>query len=299
MSYQALARTLRPKNFSTIVGQEHVVKALQNSITKNMLHHAYLFSGTRGVGKTTIARIFAKCLNCETGLTIEPCGKCNACVSIDKNNFPDLIEIDAASKTKVEDTRDLLETVMYAPVVGRYKIYIIDEVHMLSTHSFNAFLKTLEEPPEHVKFILATTDPKKLPITVLSRCLQFNLRAVTQSHLSSLLEKVLQDKNVEYDISAVKTIARQANGSIRDLLSLTEQVMALIDNKLTNDNIESLLGIVSNYDIVKLISSVINNETDSVLNKLKNMQTNNVDFSLLLEQVLDVIHNLIVAQHLL
>ena len=299
MSYQALARTLRPKDFTSVVGQEHVVKALQNSIKTNSLHHAYLFTGTRGVGKTTIARIFAKCLNCETGLTANPCGSCNACVSIDNNCFADLIEIDAASKTKVEDTRDLLDSVMYAPVLGRYKVYIIDEVHMLSTHSFNAFLKTLEEPPEHVKFILATTDPKKLPVTVLSRCLQFNLRHASQKNLNDLLQKILEDKNLEYDNTAVSIIAKHANGSIRDLLSITEQVIALVDdNKLSIDNVETMLGSVSSLEILQILDLIAINNTQDVFDKLNKLLINNIDFSLFLEQFLEVLHNLSVIKHI-
>src|SRR5210317_1296847 len=225
MSYQVLARKWRPKRFVEMVGQEHVLKALVNALDDDRLHHAYLFTGTRGVGKTSIARLFAKSLNCEQGVSSEPCGVCSACVEIAEGRFVDLIEVDAASRTKVEDTRELLENVQYAPTQGRYKVYLIDEVHMLSTSSFNALLKTLEEPPPHVKFLLATTDPQKLPVTILSRCLQFNLKRLPAQMIADYLEQLLGRESVEYDQDAVALVARAADGSMRDALSLLDQAI--------------------------------------------------------------------------
>src|SRR5210317_1734293 len=218
MSYQVLARKWRPKNFKELVGQEHVSRALINGLDNERLHHAFLFTGTRGVGKTTIARILSKSLNCDTGVTSKPCGTCSACTEIDEGRFVDLIEVDAASRTKVEDTRELLENVQYAPTRGRYKVYLIDEVHMLSNHSFNALLKTLEEPPPHVKFLLATTDPQKLPVTILSRCLQFNLKKLPMADISASLASILDQESIEYDEPAIRLIARGAEGSMRDAL---------------------------------------------------------------------------------
>src|ERR1700726_566538 len=223
MSYTALARTWRPKKFSELIGQEHVRRALVNALESGRVHHAFLFTGTRGVGKTTIARILAKCLNCETGVRAEPCGECASCREIDAGRFPDLIEVDAASRTKVDDTRDLLDNVQYAPSRGRYKVYLIDEVHMLSAHSFNALLKTLEEPPPHVKFLLATTDPQKLPVTVLSRCLQFHLKNISIEQISKQLEYILNTENFIYEKSGLDLIANAAQGSMRDALSLLDQ----------------------------------------------------------------------------
>jgi DNA polymerase-3 subunit gamma/tau len=216
MSYQVLARKWRPKNFQELIGQEHVVNVLANALSQNRLHHAYLFTGTRGVGKTTIARVFAKSLNCQQGITNSPCGKCDACLDIDQGRFVDLLEIDAASKTKVDDTREILDNVQYAPSRGRFKVYLIDEVHMLSRHSFNALLKTLEEPPEHVKFILATTDPQKLPITVLSRCLQFHLKALTVKQIEHKLAEILSAEKVQHDSGSLTLLAKAARGSMRD-----------------------------------------------------------------------------------
>src|SRR6056300_1639403 len=226
MSYLVLARKWRPKDFADTVGQEHVLQALINALDSGRLHHAYLFTGTRGVGKTTIARILAKALNCEKGVTSEPCGECSACVEIDEGRFVDLIEVDAASKTKVDDTRDLLDNVQYAPARGRYKVYLIDEVHMLSKSSFNALLKTLEEPPPHVKFLLATTDPQKLPVTVLSRCLQFNLKRLPVSMIGERLQMVTKAESIGAEPGALEQIARSADGSMRDALSLLDQSIA-------------------------------------------------------------------------
>src|SRR5499433_3306248 len=226
MSYLALARKWRPRNFAELAGQEHVMRALVNALQTGRVHHAFLFTGTRGVGKTTIARILAKSLNCETGVTPTPCGKCSACREIDEGRFVDLLEVDAASRTKVDDTRELLDNVQYAPARGRYKVYLIDEVHMLSTHSFNALLKTLEEPPPHVKFLFATTDPQKLPITVVSRCLQFNLRRHTVAEIESRLAEICTAEGIPADADGLKALARGADGSMRDALSLLDQGVA-------------------------------------------------------------------------
>ena len=225
MSYTALARKWRPKKFSELVGQEHVRRALMNALASGRVHHAFLFTGTRGVGKTTIARILAKCLNCETGVSAEPCGVCASCREIDAGRFPDLLEVDAASRTKVDDTRELLDNVQYAPARGRYKVYLIDEVHMLSAHSFNALLKTLEEPPPHVKFLLATTDPQKLPVTVLSRCLQFNLKRLPSAEIAAHLRNILTAEEVPFDAAALTLVAHAADGSLRDALSLLDQLI--------------------------------------------------------------------------
>src|SRR5688500_13840724 len=226
MSYLALARKYRPRNFGELAGQEHVMRALVNALQTNRVHHAFLFTGTRGVGKTTIARILAKCLNCDTGVTATPCGQCASCKEIDEGRFVDLLEVDAASRTKVDDTRELLENVQYSPTRGRYKVYLIDEVHMLSTHSFNALLKTLEEPPPHVKFLLATTDPQKLPVTVLSRCLQFNLKRLPVALISEHLATVLDAEKIAAEPAALRLVAQAADGSMRDALSLLDQLIA-------------------------------------------------------------------------
>ena len=244
MSYQVLARKWRPQTFNDVVGQRHVLTALANGLDHQRLHHAYLFSGTRGVGKTTIARLFAKGLNCETGITSKPCGKCANCLEIEQGRFVDLIEIDAASRTKVEDTRELLDNVQYAPARGRFKVYLIDEVHMLSRHSFNALLKTLEEPPEHVKFLLATTDPQKLPVTILSRCLQFHLRALDVDQIATQLEKVLSAEHIENDVRARQLIARAADGSMRDALSLTDQAIASGEGIVSTEVVSRMLGTI-------------------------------------------------------
>jgi DNA polymerase-3 subunit gamma/tau len=253
MSYTALARKWRPKTFAELIGQEHVRRALVNALGSGRVHHAFLFSGTRGVGKTTIARIFAKCLNCETGVTAEPCGVCANCREIDAGRFPDLIEVDAASRTKVDDTRELLDNVQYSPTRGRYKVYLVDEVHMLSSHSFNALLKTLEEPPPHVKFLLATTDPQKLPVTVLSRCLQFNLKRLPAADIAAHLRSILERENVPFEAAGVKLLAQAADGSVRDALSLLDQLIAFGGGKAGEAEARAMLGTISRDHVVRLV----------------------------------------------
>jgi DNA polymerase III subunit gamma/tau len=252
MSYTALARKWRPKRFSELVGQEHVLRALVNSLTSGRVHHAFLFTGTRGVGKTTIARILAKCLNCEKGVSAEPCGQCAACREIDAGRFVDLLEVDAASRTKVDDTRELLDNVQYAPTRGRYKVYLIDEVHMLSGHSFNALLKTLEEPPPHVKFLLATTEPQKLPVTVLSRCLQFNLKRLPVSLITERMRHILEAEGIEFEPAAVRLVAQAADGSVRDALSLLDQLIAFGAGRVGEAEARAMLGTVARDHVVRL-----------------------------------------------
>jgi DNA polymerase-3 subunit gamma/tau len=253
MSYLVLARKWRPRRFDEMVGQEHVLRALVNALDSGRIHHAFLFTGTRGVGKTTIARILAKSLNCERGVSSRPCGECSACTEIDQGRFVDLIEVDAASRTKVEDTRELLENVQYAPTRGRYKVYLIDEVHMLSGHSFNALLKTLEEPPPHVKFLLATTDPQKLPVTVLSRCLQFNLKRLPPSLIGERLRSILEAEGVAYEAPAVAALARAADGSLRDALSLLDQMLAFGGGSVREAEARSMLGTIDRDHVVRLV----------------------------------------------
>jgi DNA polymerase-3 subunit gamma/tau len=265
MSYLALARKYRPRNFGELAGQEHVMRALMNALQTGRVHHAFLFTGTRGVGKTTIARILAKSLNCETGMTATPCGKCSACREIDEGRFVDLIEVDAASRTKVDDTRELLDNVQYAPARGRYKVYLIDEVHMLSTHSFNALLKTLEEPPPHVKFLLATTDPQKLPVTVLSRCLQFNLKRFPPGLIFKRLTEITAAESIDAEQDALRLVARAAQGSMRDALSLLDQVIAFGGAKLTAADTRTMLGTLDRSEVFRIIEAVASRDARGVL----------------------------------
>jgi DNA polymerase-3 subunit gamma/tau len=283
MSYLALARKWRPRSFAELVGQEHVRVALDNALTQGRVHHAFLFTGTRGVGKTTIARILSKCLNCETGVTATPCGKCAACKEIDEGRFIDLIEVDAASRTKVDDTRELLENVQYAPTRGRYKVYLVDEVHMLSTHSFNALLKTLEEPPPHVKFLLATTDPQKLPVTVLSRCLQFNLKRLPVSLIGEHLAKVLDAEKIPHEPAAVRLVAQAADGSMRDALSLTDQLIAFGGGKVDEKSARGMLGTIDRDHVSKLARSLATGDAAQLLATARVLE----DFSPDYGQVLD------------
>ena len=292
MSYQVLARKWRPKNFAEMVGQEATVRTLANALTQDRLHHAYLFTGTRGVGKTTIARILAKCLNCEQDISATPCEQCSICQAINAGQFVDLIEVDAASRTKVEDIRELLDNVQYAPSQGRFKIYLIDEVHMLSTHSFNALLKTLEEPPEHVKFLLATTDPQKLPITVLSRCLQFHLKGIPADIISQYLTNILKAENIPNETDALLTLANAANGSMRDALSLLDQAIAFGNGEVTVTTVRELLGTTAHTDLYPLIEAIKNEDGDTLLQHINTLALQGVnfpqvltDFLLLLQQI--------------
>lgn len=294
--YQVLARKYRPKNFHELIGQTHVSQALINAIDYNRLHHAYLFTGTRGVGKTTIARILAKCLNCDLGVTSTPCGVCANCVAIDQGRFIDLIEIDAASRTKVEDTRELLDNVPYAPSQGRYKVYLIDEVHMLSTHSFNALLKTLEEPPEHVKFLLATTDPQKLPITIISRCLQFVLRPLAQTLLSEHLANILTQEHVQFTQPALWQLASAAKGSVRDALSLTDQAIAFGQGALDDVTVNAMLGLIDAADLVRLITDIYNHDKSAVAAHIEQMRAQMVDASSMFDGLAELLHQLALTQ---
>lgn len=294
--YQVLARKYRPKDFSQLLGQEHVATALANAIDTGRLHHAYLFTGTRGVGKTTIARILAKCLNCETGVTSQPCGACDTCQRIDAGQFIDLIEIDAASRTKVEDTRDLLENVPYSPVQGRYKIYLIDEVHMLSTHSFNALLKTLEEPPEHVKFVLATTDPQKLPITIISRCLQFVLRPLSQELLVGHLANILNQEQITHSKQALWQLSNAAKGSVRDALSLTDQAIAFGGGQIDDDTVVNMLGLINQADTLALIELIHQDDRLAVADYINTMRSKMIDASAMMDTLIDDIHQMAMMQ---
>lgn len=296
MSYQVLARKWRPSQFSEVVGQQHVLKPLEHALDKQRLHHAYLFTGTRGVGKTTIARILAKALNCEQGITAVPCGTCSACVEIDQGRFVDLLEIDAASRTKVEDTRELLDNVQYRPTRGRYKVYLIDEVHMLSRHSFNALLKTLEEPPEHVKFLLATTDPQKLPVTILSRCLQFNLKALSNDDITEQLSFVLRQEQVSADADALPLIARSAKGSMRDALSLTDQAIAQGDGSVELSSVRHMLGNVPVADVAALLTCVLNGDAEAVMQRVDGMVSMVPDLSSVLIELQSLLHQLALVQ---
>jgi DNA polymerase III subunit gamma/tau len=298
MSYQVLARKWRPRVFREMVGQEHVLQALINALDHNRLHHAYLFTGTRGVGKTTIARILAKCLNCETGVSSEPCGQCSACREIAEGRFVDLIEVDAASRTKVEDTRELLENVQYAPTRGRYKVYLIDEVHMLSNSSFNALLKTLEEPPPHVKFLLATTDPQKLPMTILSRCLQFNLKNMTPERIVNHLKFVLEQEMVPYEEAALWHLGRAADGSMRDAMSLTDQAIAYGSGKIADAEVTAMLGTIDQASIQKIIESLIAQDGKNLLQTVAMMSEQSPDYAGALAELLSTLHRIAIAQAL-
>lgn len=296
MNYQVLARKYRPRSFRELVGQEHVAKALINALDQNRLHHAYLFTGTRGVGKTTIARILAKCLNCETGISSEPCGVCPTCTEINEGRYVDLIEIDAASRTKVEDTREILDNVQYAPTRGRYKVYLIDEVHMLSNSSFNALLKTLEEPPPHVKFLLATTDPHKLPVTILSRCLQFSLKAMSPERVVNHLRNVLDQEMVAYDEGALWELGRAANGSMRDALSLTDQAIAFGNGRLGDADVRSMLGTIDRDLVFRVLEAVNTGEAGAIIDVVFQLAEQSVDFGGALAELVSLLHRVAVAQ---
>jgi len=296
MSYQVLARKWRPQNFKEMVGQEHVLKALINALDSQRLHHAYLFTGTRGVGKTTIGRILAKCLSCDKGITSEPCGTCGACTSIVEGSYVDLIEIDAASRTKVEDMRELLENVQYAPTVGRFKIYLIDEVHMLSQSSFNALLKTLEEPPEHVKFLFATTDPQKLPVTILSRCLQFNLKNMSPERIVGHLNHVLTQEQVTFEEMALWAIARAADGSMRDALSLTDQAIAYGNSVLTEVGVSTMLGTVDQKKIYRILDKLVSRDASSMLAEVQSLAEFSPDYTSVLATLAAILHRVAVEQ---
>ncbi|MCL6326335.1 DNA polymerase III subunit gamma/tau [Pectobacterium polaris] len=296
MSYQVLARKWRPQTFTHVVGQEHVLTALANGLSLGRIHHAYLFSGTRGVGKTSIARLLAKGLNCEQGVTATPCGQCDNCREIEQGRFVDLIEIDAASRTKVEDTRDLLDNVQYAPARGRFKVYLIDEVHMLSRHSFNALLKTLEEPPPHVKFLLATTDPQKLPVTILSRCLQFHLKALDVEQIRAHLEQVLQAENLVSEPRALQLLARAADGSLRDALSLTDQAIAMGQGQVTTDSVSHMLGTLDDEQPLALIEALAKGDGAQVMSLLDQVAARGVDWESLLVETQTLLHRIAMVQ---
>jgi DNA polymerase-3 subunit gamma/tau len=298
MSYQVLARKWRPRTFQDMVGQGHVLTALTNALDTDRLHHAYLFTGTRGVGKTTLARILAKCLNCEQGVSSTPCGECSACTAIDEGRFVDLIEVDAASRARVEETRDLMDNVQYAPTVGRYKVYLIDEVHMFSNHSFNALLKTLEEPPPHVKFLLATTEPKRLPVTILSRCLQFNLKHLTAEQIGGQLEVILEREGVAHDAASVRLIAAAAGGSMRDALSLLDQAIAYGGGKLAEDQVREMLGTIDGADIEAILAILADGDADALLERVSALAEQNPDYDAILAELLTRLHDIAVAQSL-
>ena len=298
MNYQVLARKWRPHNFTEVVGQDHVVKSLINALRHDRLHHAYLFTGTRGVGKTTIARILAKAINCENLQDFNPCGLCSVCRNLDEGRFLDLIEVDAASRTKVEDTRDLLDNAQYAPNHGRYKVYLIDEVHMLSGHSFNALLKTLEEPPPHVKFLLATTDPHKIPVTVLSRCLQFNLKRLLPSQIFTQREIILQQEQIEAESGALKLLSRAADGSMRDALSLLDQAIVYGNGKVCTEDVHVMLGTVAQQPIEELLIALAQGDALKMLDKISELANLTPDFSDVLQQILQALHRIALLQQL-
>ncbi len=296
MSYQVLARKWRPKNFDQVIGQEHVVRALTNALEQQRLHHAYLFTGTRGVGKTTLARIIAKALNCETGITPTPCGVCTACTEIDKGRFVDLLEVDAASNTQVDAMRDLLDNAQYAPTAGRFKVYIIDEVHMLSRSAFNAMLKTLEEPPAHVKFILATTDPQKVPVTVLSRCLQFNLKQMVPTSIAGHLKRILEQESIEASSAALNLLARAAEGSMRDALSLLDQAIAYGAGKVNEQEVRSMLGAIDQDYLFTLLEAIIHRDGPALLRQAEVMDERSLSFDNALQDIAALLHHIALAQ---
>ncbi len=296
MNYQVLALKWRPKTFEDVVGQKHILTALKHCLSLGRIHHAYLLSGTRGVGKTTIARLLAKGLNCETGITAIPCCQCKNCKEIEQSRFIDLIEIDAASRTKVEDTRELLDNVQYAPACGSFKIYLIDEVHMLSRHSFNALLKTLEEPPPHVKFLLATTDPQKLPMTVLSRCLQFHLKALDVTHIRDRLVFVLQQEGVKTEFRALQLIARAAMGSMRDALSLTDQAIAMGQGVINWDCVNQMLGLINTEQPLILIEAIVSSDSNKMMEQLEQCYARGIDWEQLLVEMLSLLHRIAMGQ---
>ena len=298
MSYLALARKWRPNKFDQVVGQNHVLTALENALAQNRLHHAYLFSGTRGVGKTSIGRLFAKGLNCETGITANPCGECDTCREIDEGRFVDLLEIDAASRTKVEDTRELLDNVQYKPARGRFKVYLIDEVHMLSRHSFNALLKTLEEPPEYVKFLLATTDPQKLPVTILSRCLQFHLKPISVDDIHQQLDHILEKEQVSAESRALSMISHAADGSMRDALSLTDQAIALGNGTIQTDIVSHMLGTIDTDQAIHLLESISSKQPQQAMDKIQQLASNGVEWDGLLQQLASQLHRVAMYQAL-
>ena len=288
MNYLVLARKWRPKSFSEVSGQDHVVKAIQNSLKQNKVHHALLFTGTRGVGKTTIARLFAKSLNCDTGITPEPCGKCESCVSIDEGNFMDLIEVDAASQRGIDDTRDLLENTQYTPTVGRYKVYLIDEVHQLTKEAFNALLKTLEEPPEHMKFLLATTESEKIPITVLSRCLKFNLKKISEEQITQRMKEILDAEKIKYEEGALSIISKSADGSMRDALSLLDQALAYEDYELSENNVIDMLGLIDNKYALSIVQSILNQDSELLKEQLDGLDSKYPNYNDVLDNIASI-----------
>ncbi|MHB1677218.1 MAG: DNA polymerase III subunit gamma/tau [Sulfuriferula sp.] len=296
MAYQVLARKWRPRTFAELAGQAHVVRALSNALTQNRLHHAYLFTGTRGVGKTTVARILAKALNCETGITATPCGICSACTQIDAGRFVDLLELDAASNTGIDNMREVLDNAQYAPTAGRFKVYIIDEVHMLSKQAFNSMLKTLEEPPEHVKFILATTDPQKIPITVLSRCLQFNLKQMPPDLVREHLTKILALESISAQPAALQLIARAAQGSMRDALSLLDQAIAYSGGEILTDTVHNMLGALDRHYLFNLLSALIANDGAALLDQAEHMAIRSIDFSTALQDLASLLQQIALIQ---
>ncbi|MDP2433614.1 MAG: DNA polymerase III subunit gamma/tau [Pseudomonadota bacterium] len=295
MSHQVLARKWRPKRFDQLVGQEHVVRALSNALASGRLHHAYLFTGTRGVGKTTLARILAKCLNCIPGVTPEPCGECAACREIDSGRFVDLIEIDAASNTGIDNMREVIDNAQYAPTAGRYKVYIIDEVHMLSKNAFNAMLKTLEEPPGHVIFILATTDPQKVPVTVLSRCLQFNLKQMPPGHVAGHLKNVLEAENVPFEAGAINLLARAAAGSMRDALSLTDQAIAYGSGQIKEDDTRAMLGVIDQAYLMPVLEAMADGDGPRLMNEAAELAARGFSFDAALQDLAGLLHQVALA----